>query len=170
MEFLELAKNRYSVRSFTDEPVAPEIVNKILEAGRLAPTACNNQPQVIYAVQSPEGLEKLRKCTTCHFNETLAFIVCTNTDVCWTRKYDDKKSTDVDASIVATHMMLEAAEQGIGSTWVMFFIPEAVKTEFELPDNIVPVAMLLMGHPAEDAVPNPRHAQRRELSETVIFK
>lgn len=170
MDFLTLAKERYSVRSYKADQVPAEIVEKILEAGRLAPTACNNQPQRIIAVQSEAGLEKFRKCTHCHFSAPLAFIVCVDKNECWTREFDGKKSADVDGAIVTTHMMLEAAELGIGTCWVMYFIPEAVVTEFELPENLEPVAVLTAGYPSEDAKPAPRHEQRKPLSETIRYE
>ena len=167
MDFLTLAKVRYSVRAFTKETVSEDTVREILEAGRAAPTACNNQPQVIYAVRSEAGLVRLRKCTECHFGAPLAFIVCYDKSKCWVRPFDGHDSGDVDASIVATHMMLAAAERGIGSTWVMYFIPEAVKTEFALPETVEPAAILVMGHAAAQCRPSNQHFSRKPLEETV---
>lgn len=169
MDFIQLAEERFSVRKFSDKPVEPEKVALILKAGQLAPTACNNQPQRIYVLQSAQALETLQKCKTGHFGETLAFLVCANTDECWKREYDNQPSDYVDGSIVATHMMLEAWELGIGSTWVMHFIPDAVRSEFKLPDNEVPVALLVMGYAAEDAKPSLRHPVRKPLEETVKY-
>lgn len=169
MDFLTLAEERYSVRAFQDRPVEREQLEKILRAGQLAPTACNNQPQRVLAVDSKEGLERLRRCTECHFNAPAALLVCYDKDECWVRSYDGRPSGEVDASIVATHMMLEAAALGIGSTWVMHFIPEAVRCEFELPDRVEPVALLVMGYPAPDAAPSPRHAASRPLEELVRY-
>lgn len=169
MDFLELAKSRYSVRSFKATPVSDEEIMLILQAAQAAPTACNIQPQRIIAVKSAEGIEKFRKCTPCHFNAPLAFIVCHDTEKCWKRSYDGKSSGDIDASIVATHMMLEAYELNIGSTWVMYFIPEAVKTEFDLPDNIEPTAVLVMGYPSEECVPSKLHFDRKSKEEYTTF-
>ena len=168
MSFYELASERYSVRKFKDLPVPEEKIEKILAAGRLAPTACNKQPQEIIVVKNPEGLALLRKCTECHYNAPLAFIVCYDKDKAWKREYDGKCSGDVDGAIVSTHMMMEAWEEGIGSTWVMYFIPEAVKTEFALPENIVPVAILVMGY--ADAEPSPRHFDRKEPGDSVTYR
>ena len=170
MSFIDLAASRYSARSFEKTPVPDDKIALILEAGRLAPTACDNQPIGIIAVKSEEGLAKLRKCTECHFGAPLAFIVCCDKNVCWKRSFDGKQSGDIDASIVATHMMLEAADIGIGSTWVMYFIPDAVRTEFDLPENIDPVAILVMGYPAGDCVPSKRHTQRKPLTELVKYE
>src|SRR5690606_8491368 len=126
------------VRKFSNKKVEQEKVDLILQAGNVAPTACNRQPQKIYALQSEESLSTLQKCKFSHFNETLAFIVCYDSSECWERDIDGKNSGDIDASIVATHMMLEAWEVGIGSTWIMHFIPEAIIEEFKLPENIIP--------------------------------
>ena len=169
MDFLKLAADRYSVRKFKPDPVSPELIDKILKAGQLAPTACNFQPQKILVLRSPEALEKLKKCTECHFNAPLAMIVCNDGSRSWTRPYDGKSSGDVDASIVTTHLMLEAAELGLGSTWVMFFIPEAVKAEFALPEGVEPVAILPMGWPTEDASPSPKHGESCPMEDMVEF-
>lgn len=169
MDFLELAKARYSVRSFKPDPVPTEIIEKIIEAGLVSPTACNRQPQRIIAVNSEDGLRRFRMCTECHYNAPLAFIICYNKDECWKRSYDGKSSGDVDASIVTTHMMLEAASLGIGSTWVMFFIPDAVKTEFALDDSLEPAAILIMGYPSPDAAPSKQHSSKRDKNELVSF-
>lgn len=168
MDFQELAAQRYSVRGFKQMPISKEVIDQILMAGNAAPTAHNNQPQEIIVVQSSEGLEALKKCTECHYNAPLAFIVCYNKEKCWKRNYDNKHSGDIDASIVATHMMLEAAELGIGSTWIMYFIPEAVRVEFELPDNVEPVAILIMGY--TNAEPSEAHFKRRDLDEYVSYR
>lgn len=168
MNFLELAEKRYSVRGFKELPVSQMMIDKILMAGNAAPTAHNNQPQEIIVVKSRKGLKTLKKCTECHYNAPLAFIICYDKDKCWKRSYDDKNSGDIDASIVATHMMMEATELGIGSTWIMYFIPEAVKVEFRLSDNIEPVAILIMGY--ADAEPSQDHLNRRDLEEYVSYR
>lgn len=169
MEFLELAKKRYSVRKFINEPVPQECVDKILAAAMAAPTACNFQPQKILVINSPEGLEKLAKCSKFKFGQTLAFLLCYDKTVCWTRPFDGKKSGEVDSGIVGTHMILEAADLGIGSTWVMFFEPDKVRAEFELGDELEPAAILMMGIPADDAVPGPKHSESRELGDVVSY-
>lgn len=169
MSFFELAKERYSVRKFKDTPIASDDIQKILEAGVVAPTACNLQPQQILVMNDANGLETLKKCTECHFNAPLAFVISYDKQKCWKRAYDGKLSGEVDASIVTTHMMLEATELGIGSTWVMYFVPEAVKTEFKLPSNLEPVAILVMGYPSEDIAPSAAHFKNKELSEMVTY-
>jgi len=168
-DYKQLITDRYSVRKFTDETIDEQIIKKILEAGQLAPTACNRQPQRILVINSEEGLINLRKCTGSHFGATAALLVCYDKTECWKREYDGKTSGDIDASIVTTHMMLAAAALGIGTTWVMHFIPEAVIEEFQIPSSMEPVALLVMGHPARDAEPFPGHCQCKPLEETVFY-
>lgn len=169
MEFLELAKMRCSVRKFKADSIPQDIVEKILDAGHLAPTACNYQPQKVLVVKSAEGLEKLKKCTPCHFDAPLAFIICTDKSLCFNRPFDSKLSADVDASIVTTHMMLEAAELGIGSTWVMFFDPAVVSAEFGLGENVEPIAILPMGYAVPGYEPAPKHSEYRAKEEIVSY-
>ncbi len=170
MDFLQLAQNRYSVRKFTERPVEREIIDKILRAGTLAPTAKNLQPQRILVMDTQESLEKLDRATKCRFGAPAAMLVCYDRDACWKRdRYDGKPSGEVDAAIVTTHMMLAAASLGIGTTWVMHFDPVAMRKEFEVPANYEPVAVLIMGYPAPDAEPSAMHKERRSVSELVSF-
>lgn len=169
MDFIQLAAERYSCRSFSPLPVEQEKIDAILKAGQLAPTACNNQPQKILVLTSDEALEKWSRCTHCHFHEKLVIITCYDEERSWKRPFDSKDSGFVDGSIVTTHMMLEAANLGIGSTWIMFFMPDAVKKEFSLPDSIIPVSVLAMGYQSSDAAPSPRHTQTRDLNDMVTY-
>lgn len=169
MEYEELIRERYSVRKFRREKVEQEKVEKILQAGAVAPTACNKQPQHIYVIQSKEMLAKLRKCTSSHFHCTLAMLICYDSKESWVRGYDKHKSGEVDATIVTTQMMLEAHSLGVGSTWVMHFNPEAIREEFSMPNQYEPVSILVMGYPAEDAAPSPSHSSKKELCQTVTY-
>ena len=168
MDFLELSADRFSCRKYKNDPVSQECIDKILEAARLAPTAHNNQPQEIIVVNSEEGLALIDKCTVCHYHAPLSFIICYRKSLAWTRDYDGKSSGDVDASIVTTHMMLEAKALGLDSVWMMYFIPEAVQTEFDLPEDVVPVALLSVGYADDGASQN--HTKRRDVSEYVTYR
>jgi nitroreductase len=168
MNFFELAKSRYSVRSFANKHLPKEVLDVIICAGHVAPTGCNYQPQRILVINSDEGIEKLKKCTKCHFNAPTALLVCYNKEECWTRKYDGATSGVIDASIVTTHMMLQAHEIGVGSCWVMHFDPFAMRSEFNIPENIEPVALLVMGYPSPDAEPMALHNQFRPIEEVII--
>ncbi len=170
MEYSRIISERYSVRKFKNEKLPKEAIEEILNAGHLAPTGCNNQPQRIFVLQSDDAIEKLKACTKCHFNAPCAMLVCYNKNEVWRRKYDGKSCGVVDSSIVATHIMLKAWELGIGSTWVMHFDPEAMVNAFEIPENIVPVALLPMGYPASDSEPIDMHFKFRPIDEIIIYK
>lgn len=169
MDFIQLATNRYSVRKFKEKHLEQHVIDKILQAGHVAPTGCNNQPQRILVLNTDESVEKLKNCTKCHFDAPAAMLICYNKEEVWTRKYDGKNCGVSDACIVTTHMMLEAAELGVGTTWVMHFDPTAMREKFNIPENLEPVALLVMGYPAEDAEPAPLHSQYRPLSEVVCY-
>ncbi len=170
MDFLKLVADRFSVRKFKNEHLSVDEINLILKAGHLAPTGCNYQPQRILVLNSDASIEKLKGCTKCHFGAPTAMLVCYNKDETWTRKYDGAISAPVDASIVTTHMMLQAYSMGIGSTWVMHFDPDAMRSTFNIPKNIIPVALLVMGYPADDAAPFNLHSEYRPIEDVVVYE
>ena len=168
--FIELATERYSCRKFTSQLVEDEKIELILKAASLAPTAVNFQPQRIIVVKSEEGLLKLKKGISPNLNPTLAFIVSYDKNNCWVREYDNKPSGEFDASIVATHMMLEASSIGIGSTWVMHFNPFVIKEAFNLDDDTIPVVILVMGYPDKEYSPSANHFKRKEVCEYTKYE
>lgn len=173
MDFLTLAKKRYSVRAYTEQKVEKEKLDAILEAAHVAPTGGNCQPQHLIVVQSDEGLNKIGKAANI-YGAPLAIIVCSDTCKTWTRPFDGKKLTDIDASIITDHMMMEATELGLGSVWVCYFKPDVLKAEFKLPSNLEPVNILVIGYTDTNrttALPADRHSQtRKPLSATVSFE
>ena len=167
MRFLQLAQERYSCRKFSDRPVEPDKLDRILEAARVAPTATNAQPYHIWVLQSPEALESIRACTSCHFNAQVLLLVGAKADGAWVREFDGRNFADVDASIVATQLMLAVQDEGLGTTWVGWFDAPKVKQLFPETESYDLVALFPIGHPAPDAAPAPRHSQRRPLGEMV---
>ena len=170
MEFLQLSEARYSLRKFSDRPVEAEKLAAILEAGRNAPTAHNLQPQRIFVLRSPEALEKADACTAAHFHPPVILVVAYDPEAAWKRETDGKNHGEIDASIAATQMMLEAADLGLGTTYVGVFDPEVLHAEFpeELKD-LTPIALLPLGYPAEGAHPSRLHADRKPLEELVKY-
>ncbi len=169
MEFDKLIFERYSVRKFKQQHLQQEIIDKILEAGHMAPTGCNYQPQRILVLNTDQSIEKLRGCTKCHFDAPTAMLVCHNKDESWKRVYDGALSSSVDAAIVATHMILAAHNVGVGCCWVMHFNPSAMREAFNIPKNIEPIALLVMGYPSQDAEPHEFHFKSRPMEETVFY-
>ena len=168
MTFHELARNRYSVRSFLDTPIGEETMNLILEAGRIAPTACNFQPQKIYVAKSEDARKKLASVCRCTFDAPVILVVCYDRTRDWKNKLmPGYESGETDAAIVCTHMMLQAADLGIGSCWVGYFNAQAVSEVLGLPENVTVSALLPMGYPAENAQPLPLHTQYRDFADTI---
>lgn len=170
MKFLELAKKRYSCRKYQDRAVEPEKLQEILEAGRVAPTAVNYQPQRILVVQSSEGLAKIAKSYK-SFGAPLALIICADHSESWKRTYDGKDSADTDAAIVTDHMMLCAADLGVDSVWVEAFHPSILREAFNIPQNLEPVNILMLGYSSAEPRSPERHDQwRKPLTETVFYE
>lgn len=169
MDFLELIKNRYSCRSFSDKPVEKEKLEKILEAGRVAPTGRNYQPQRILVLQDPKKLEQLSQCTTYGWNAPVIMIVCYDKNISWKRKFDGKDGGTMDASIVATHMMLEIENLGLGTTWIGSFDPNKIKEVYNIPEHYEVVALLPVGYKSANSVPSSLHEKRNTLEEIVFW-
>ena len=167
--FMDLARQRFAVREYAQTPVEQAKLDSILEAGRLAPTAKNVQPQHIYVLQSPEAIAKINELTRCAYGAPVVFLVCYDTDLVWT-KADGSNSGDMDCSIVGTHMMMEATELGLGTCWVKWFDPVEVAAAFELPANHKPSFLMPCGYASENAKPSDHHFSRKPLSETVTYK
>lgn len=170
MNFLDIAKSRYSVRNYSEKKVESEKLNMILEAAHVAPTAANLQPVRLLVVQGENGLAKIGKAANI-YGAPLAIIVCSDHSVAWKRPFDNKQTTDIDASIVTDHMMLEATELGLGTVWVCYFKPDVIKQEFNLPDTLEPINILAVGYSDEQPASPNRHAtQRIPLSEFVSYE
>lgn len=167
MDFIEIAKKRYSVRSYQDKKVEEEKLHKILEAAHVAPTAANLQPARLIAVQSREGLGKIGKGANL-YGAPLAIIVCADHSKAWVRPFDKKQTGDIDASILTDHMMLQATELGLGSVWICYFKPDVIQKEFELPDNLEPINILAVGYSDEEAADPERHSQTRIPVEELV--
>ena len=169
MDFLELAADRYSVRSYSDRPIEPEKMERILKAGQLAPTAVNFQPQKIYVLKSPEAIGKIRSLTRFAYDAPVVLLVCADKTKVWRSPSEHGYDTgEMDASIVCTHMMLEAWALGIGSVWVRGFDSRQVATVFDLPEQVQPICLLPIGYPSDESVPYEEwHSTFRPLSETV---
>ena len=170
MDFLTLAKQRCTTRGFTGAQIPKDDLNQILSAGRVAPTACNKQPQRIIVVQSEENILKIKKAYQT-FGSKCVFIVCRDRRDELIRPFDQKCSGDLDIGIVCDHMMLAARELEIGSVMVGLFDPAVITKEFILPEYLEPTALLFLGYPSKGFLDSERHAEeRRPLCETVWYE
>lgn len=168
MEFENVIRKRSATRKFSDKKIEEEKLTKILEAGRIAPTAKNIQPFKIYVIQSEEGLVKLDKATRCRYGAPTVLLVCGDKEKAYTK--EDYSTYEMDASIVTTHMMLEATNVGIDNIWIELFDENVLREEFEIPNNLIPVCLLPIGYRAEDCPINPLHERRKEIKDIVEYK
>lgn len=169
MDFNVLSAARYSLRKFSDRAVEPEKLALVLEAGRNAPTAHNFQPQRIFVLRSPEALEKADACMGSHFHPPVLVAVAYDPAVSWKRETDGKDHGEIDAAIAATQMMLQAADLGLGTTYVGMFQPDKLLEAFPEMAGTCPIALLPLGYPAEGARPARLHTDRRSLEELVKY-
>ncbi|MCR5761779.1 MAG: nitroreductase family protein [Treponema sp.] len=172
MDFLDLCKKRYSVRKFSSKAVEEEKIQKILEAGRIAPTAKNTQPQKIFYLKSEEALAKVNAATPMAFHAPVVLMICYDTTQSYILAADthfkNYDSGEVDTAIVTTMMMMQATELGLGTLWARGFDSQKLIDAFNLPENMHPVCLLDIGYPADDCVPSERHTLRKSLSENLI--
>lgn len=168
MTFTDLVKQRYSVRKFDSRPIEAEKLALILEAGQLAPTACNYQPQRILVVQGND-LEKMVGCTPCLYGQSLILVVCYDKTESW-KSRSGREIGIVDGTIVLTQMMYQAEELGIGNLIVGIYKESLLRERFSIPENLEIVSLLMLGYASDDCEPHPQlHTSRKKLSDTVYF-
>lgn len=169
MEFKDVVKNRYSCKKYADRQVEKEKLASILEAGRLAPTAKNLQEQHVYVVQSAEALAKIDAATPCRYGAPTVLVVAFNKENVFTYPGGRRDSGVEDAAIVATHLTLAAADEGVDSCWLNYFDPDALARALALPENEEILMLLDLGYAADGTGPLPNHASRKPLCETVSY-
>lgn len=167
MEFNDVIKKRTATRKFSNKKISQKDIEKILEAGNLAPTAKNLQPQFIYVVISEEGLKKIEEITPCRYNAQCCLLVCSDKEKAFHK--EDYSTFEMDATIVATHMILEAANLNIDSTWIEAFDKNEAKNVLNLDDNIEPVCIINLGYRTDDCPENSMHNQRKNINEMVKY-
>ena len=170
MDFMDLAQARFSVREYSDRPVEKEKLERILEAGRMAPTAKNQQPQKIYVLQSEDALKKLSTLTHCAYGAKTVLLFTYNQEQDWKNPLEDGVHSGVeDVSIVATYIMLQAIELGVYTTWCNYFSNSELEKTFQLPENEKSVLIMPIGYKADNAEPAPAHTASKEFDEIVCY-
>ena len=169
MKFIKLAEKRCSIRGYRPDPVPEKLLNKVLQAGNLAPTAKNLQPFHFIVVRNPGKLEELATAYPAPFfrEAPVVIVICTEAAEGWTRdRYDGKNYCEIDAAIAIDHMTLAAADLGLGTCWIGAFDPDRVTEVIGLPEGIEPMAMLLLGYPGMEG----RKKERKPLEQLVRYE
>ena len=175
MSFAELTRSRYSCRSYEERAIEPEKLSAILEAGRIAPSACNKHPSRVLVCDTDALREKAAKVAK-HlakdgsvFGAPVVLMVCEKVDTAWVRKYDSMDAGDIDSSIVCDQMMMQAEDLGLSTCWVCHFDPMIAINELGLPSDLYPVHMLTVGYAADEiAAVSAREARTIPMSEFRI--
>ncbi len=170
MDFSEVIKNRYSCKGFdSSRQLTTEQLTAILEAGRSAPTAKNLQEQHIYVAQSAEALATIDAATPCRYGAPTVLVVAFNKKNVYTYPDGKRESGIEDAAIVATHLMLGAANIGVDSCWINCVHIDQLHDALGLPDDEDILMLLDLGFAAAETTPKPTHYSRKPLEEVVTY-
>ena len=169
MEFSNLIRSRYSVRGYKDLPVQKEELLKVLEAGRMAPSAVNYQPWHFVAVSDPEQMAQVYEAyPRSWFKEVKnCIVVCGDHRAGWKRQIDGKDHTDIDVAIAVDHMTLQATEIGLGTCWICNFNPKLLSKALNIPSNLEPIVIIAIGYPASKEIPVKK---RKSIDEIVSWE
>ncbi|MFC1987180.1 nitroreductase family protein [Chloroflexota bacterium] len=167
MKFLKLAKQRYSVRAYKFNPVEEDKLNQVLEAARLAPTASNRQPFQLIVIHTAGKQEELSRIYPRPWFVQAPIVICAcgTPDQAWVRR-DSKNYCDVDVTIAMDHLILAAADLGLGTCWIAAFDPVAAREVLGLPDGVEPIAFTPLGYPDDQ----PREKMRKSITELVRYE
>jgi nitroreductase len=154
MEFYDVIKKRKSIRKYKPDPVPKDVLDRILEAGRIAPSAKNIQPWRFIVVKDKET--KKRVAQACRGQNWMAdadviLVACILNDIAWGRMGGYMSSGPVDLAIAVDHMILAAANEGLGTCWIGAFVEADVKKILNVPEKVTVIALTPIGYPAEEA-------------------
>ncbi|MGL4293349.1 MAG: nitroreductase family protein [Bacteroidales bacterium] len=167
MDFLELCKQRCSIRDYEDKPIEREKIEYILQAARLAPSAVNFQPWKFLVIREPENCIKVQESYHRDWFKTAQcyIILFSDHNEGWKRKIDGKDFADIDTAIATEHMCLAATALGLGSCWVCNFDPRVLRDNFSIPENLEPIAILPIGYPKNPNQCNEIPKMRKNITE-----
>lgn len=169
MDYEKLINERYSCRRFSDKKVEKELLDKILEAGRVAPTAKNLQPIKIYVCESDDSLKQIDQVSPCRYNAPVVLAFVYKHDEMWKSPINSGLHSGVeDVAIVATHAMLETKNIGLDSCWVKYFDSQKFNEVFGLSSNETCVLLLPVGY--GEIGPGPMHKTKKDISKLVEYR
>ena len=165
MELKEALLQRRSIRKFTEEPVSEEDILELLHAGMSGPSACNKTPWEFYVITNPETLEKLRKAARfSKMTSPLSIVVCGNLSKALPLSFASFWIQDCSAA--TENILLRATDLGLGAVWCgvhpMKTAEKNVREILSLPEKIIPLNIIHIGHPAE------KHEPRDQFSEKKV--
>jgi len=167
MDFSQLALSRSSVREFSTREIEEEKLLQVLNSARLAPSAVNFQPYRLYVARKGEVQDKLKSCYHREWikNAPVILVVVGLHAMGWKRASDRKDFTEIDAAILTDHLVLQAADLGLGTCWVCNFDVKAVQSILDLKEDEDPIALIPMGYPLGEILSNKK---RKGLDELIV--
>ncbi len=168
MEFEKVIKERKATRLFSSKKLEKEKLEKILEAGRIAPTAKNIQPFKIIVVESEEGLKIIDKASPCRYKSKTVLMILGDKEKAFSN--NGENTCEMDACIVATHMMLEATNLGVNNIWIKYYNEQILMDEFQIDNKYKVVCLLPLGYKSKLCPPSPFHRIRKKLKDLVEYK
>ena len=168
MAMLNVIKNRYSVRAYQDRPVESEVLQTVLEAARLAPSARNMQDWRFVVVQDAALRQRLMAAAN---NQTFVaqapvVIACCATQPDYVMRCG-QRAAPIDVAIAIDHMTLQAVEEGLGTCWIGSFYEDQVKEILGIPDEVAVIELLTLGYPADTP---PASKNREPLDQIIAFE
>lgn len=171
MGFMELARQRYSVRRFSSKRPSQEVLDQLLECLIVAPTAKNMQPERVYVLQSDEALAKVDTITKCRFGAPVVLLFAYDQTKDYQNPWEPQfHSGEQDVSIAATHIMLRAVELGLGTIWVNWYHVSESERLFGLPKRERSMLLMPVGYPAEGVRPARSHTKSHPLPNLVRYR
>ncbi len=164
MSVLETIQKRSSVRNYADTPIDEAVLERVLEAGRLAPTASNQQQNKVVVVKDQTLREQLAEaCCGQSFvaKAPVVLVVCVTNEV---NMPCGQPARTVDASIALSFMVLEATEEGLGTCWLGAFNGDQVKEVLNIPAEYTVIAVTPLGYPARET----KIREKKPMEEFVI--
>lgn len=168
MSVLNIIRKRKSVRKYKDDPIPEEILNRVLEAARLAPSGKNLQPWKFIVVKDEKLRKRLAEAAAHQSFIAQAPVIivgCGYPERCYAKMGRYMKSWPVDVAIAVEHLILQACEEGLGTCWIGAFREDEVKSILDIPPEVKVLALTPLGYPATE--PKPR--DRKELSEIISY-
>jgi nitroreductase len=163
--FKELCTARYSCRNYTDRPIEEEKLRYIMECVRLAPSAVNRQPWRFIVIKDQPRLDLIYNAYAREWirNAPVIVVCLADRQNAWVRPSDGKNHADIDLAIAIEHLVLAAAEQGLGSCWVCNFDAPLFSQTFPLPEGYEPIALVPLGYAADQ----PTEKHRKNMADIM---
>lgn len=150
MEYTEVIRVRESVRNYDPgRKVPPDVLRRVLDAGRIAPSAKNFQPWKFLVISSSPLIEKVKECYQRDwFRDAPHIIVSVGLkDQSWVRGYDGYNSLETDVAIAMTHIILAAENEGLGTCWIAAYNPSLLREALGAGENEVIFGITPVGYP-----------------------